>query len=373
MSQKRAHRTAFARALRATLGSAALSLTLASCATFQPATVERVDRGQRFQGRYVSVEAYAWYARAANLEARGDLRGAELAYLEASNADPASGAIWARIGAIRCAQGKSDARPAFDEALSIGTDTAVVLVERGRCALRSRKYQDALEDGEKAVARSPDSIGASLLVVDALLGLGKPRDAERWLDALSARFPGVPVVAEKRSAVARERGDTFRARRAAEALDPTADSALVVEGRAAVDDALVDGRLDLARQRALTLRMQGAELALRAVALGQSKLGLEQARFVLDASPDDANARIAELSALERSGKLEEHSAALVYPTEETTELDALAVLLFGELLERRAGADAASAWLRANPVSTSSDPLVEKLRRRAAGLDAGR
>lgn len=351
---------------------ALLPATVVGCASASGGSVERAENGRRFEGRYVSVEAYAWYARGANLEARGDLRAAEAAYSKAAEADPESGSIRARIGALRCAQGRKDAVDAFADALFTENDTAVVLIERGRCSLHSGHYEEALEDGRAAVSHAPDSIQASLLVVNAYLGLERPEDAERWLDALSARSPGAPVVAEQRAALARARGDVFRARRAAEALDPEGDAELVARGREAVDHALYSGELALARARALTLRMSDAELALRAVALGRAELGLEQARLVLDAAPGDESARVAELSALEQQGKLSEFVESLATAREpEPQELEPLAVLLFGELLERRSGVEAARAWRTSNPVAASHDPLVEKLRRRALEASA--
>src|SRR5690606_15370205 len=107
-----------------------------------------------------------------------------------------------------------------------------VLVERGRCALRGGRFAEALKDGRSAVAISPRSVDANLLVVDALLGLDREEEALRWLDALAAFLPTAQQVQTRRIFEARRRGDTSRERRArelrvaqlsAQTLEPQAD------------------------------------------------------------------------------------------------------------------------------------------------------
>ncbi len=350
------------------LGSVGLLL---GCATLTAPSVERAEQGRRWEGRYIPVESYAWFARGVSFEARGDLAQAEAAYIQAATSDPESGSIWAHIGAVRCARSAKDADEAFDQALDTENDGAVVLTMRARCALAQRRWADALDDGRAAVEREPASIPANLVVVDALVGLARAREAEQWLDALVARYPGALAAQERRRTLAHERGDAFRERRATEALEPEADAALLTEGREALDQALMSDDLELARERAIQLEIPGAVVALRAVALGKTVLGLKQAELVLRAAPDDADARIAELVALERAGNADALSAAIAAPLPEgAAELHPLAALLFGELLENRSGSVAAAAWRAAHPIEPSQDPLVERLRLRLLGTE---
>ncbi len=344
-----------------------LLLVVSGCARFGAPVVERAERGERWQGRYIPVAAYAWYARAASFEGRGQLDDAESAYLEAASADPESGSIWAHIGALRCAQKRDDAEEAFDRAMDTGNDGAVVLTLRGRCALVQGRFEDALDDGRAAVQRDPRLIGASLLVVGALRALGRSAEASRYMNALAARYPNARIVQEEQRELARQNGDVFRAQLAIEALDPEGDSQLAARGHAALDLALMDEDLDLARKRAIVLGVSGSELALRAIALGTPTLAVEQADLVLAASPEDGDARIALLVALERTAQFERLNAVLAQPVSAPAEsLLPLAVLLFGELLEHRSGAEAARAWRAAHPVAPSSDPLLERVRARA-------
>ncbi len=374
--------------------AASLACVLAGCSS-TPSSVDRVHDGRVWRGRYIHSFSYALYARGVHLEAQGHLREAEAAYLEAANHDPQSGSAWARIGAVRCLRGDEDAAvEAFAEGWRTDNDRTLLLLERGRCALRAEDFEAALRDGRAAVARSPRSIEASLLTIDALQGLRRDEEATRWLDALAAFAPGARHVHAQRASHAQARGDVSRERRARErglavisweTLEhPIDDPEVEVRGAAAIDAALQRGDLELAVRRAALLGMRGAEVALRAVALGRPELARRQAEVVLAADPDEANGRVALYLADELLG-----SAARTppqggqrgappssgAPLRSSDALHPLAVMLFGELLDRRVGPLAGELWREAHPLTPSADYLVERVRgrqRASAGLPDG-
>lgn len=360
--------------------TALLCLAAAGCSS-TPSSVDRVHDGKSWRGRYIHSFSYAWYARGAHLEARGLLREAEAAYLEAVSHDPDSGSLWARVGAVRCLRGAAGAGRAFEAGWSTGNDRSLLLVERGRCALRSKDFEAALQDGRAAVRRSPRSIEASLLTIDALLGLDRSEEAMRWLDALAAFAPGALQVHTRRIEEARSRRDVARERRARElrlalvshqTLErPAVDPEVEVRGPAAIDAAIRAGDLELASRRATMLGMRSAEVALRALALGRPDLARTQAELVLAADPGESNGRIALWLADDLvSGNTQAQTwtvptAGQLRPGSSPGDLHPLAVLLFGELLDRRVGSLAGDLWREAHPVATSTDYLVERVRAR--------
>lgn len=340
-----------------------------------PGSVDRVVDGRTWTGRYVNPTAYAWYARGVQLEAEGRLQLAEKAFLEAARHDPKSGSVWARIGALRCLQGAEDSDEAFERGWATGQDRTTLLVERGRCALRSGRSVEALADGREAVSRTPRSLDASLLVIDALLEAGRSEEALRWLDGLAAFAPGARNVQSRRIEEARSRGDVARERRAHEArsaLQPggswnasAGDADLAARGLEALDAALIAGDVDRAFERATKLGVRAPELALRALVLGRPAIARDIATFVLDAGPHDVNARMALLLAGDLSTQPLQSPSPEAWPEGASASLHPLAVLLFGELLDRRIGREAGDSWRRSHPTEPSTDALVERLRAR--------
>src|SRR5262245_27011835 len=79
-----------------------LTLTLCSACAFQAQPVTRIIDGVEANGRPISDDAYAAYARASVLEAEGKDREALMAYRTALAADSGSSEILARIAAIEC-------------------------------------------------------------------------------------------------------------------------------------------------------------------------------------------------------------------------------------------------------------------------------
>src|SRR5690606_3146210 len=191
----------------------------------------------------------------------------------------------------------------------------------------------------------------------------------------AAFTPGARQVHTRRVLQARARGDVSRERRARErhlalvsqeTLErPSDDPEVDVRGPAAVDAALQRNDLELALRRATLLGMRGAEIALRAVALGRPELARKQAELVLAADPNDVNGRVALHLAHELLGSTPPAPTESRDPLPSSGDLHPLAVMLFGELLDRRVGRLASEPWRQAHPVPPSSDYLVERVRRR--------
>jgi tetratricopeptide (TPR) repeat protein len=325
---------------------ALLFAAISGCA--EPGVVRVVD-GRPELGRFISERAYALYGRGAEAEAAGDLDRAEAAFLLASEQDPESPEIWTRLGAIQCARAPSgpESAQSFARALAIDPAFAPALRERARCAGRRGDGAAALADAERALLLDPDDLDTGLVHAEALARAGKAVEAARAARALAARHP--------RSA---------EARRLAEGnAPPEAPLALV-------DAAILAGDPALAQRRALAARITGAELAVRAAALGRAAMARDLAAVALAADPTDASARIALAAAADLRGDLAALADAMARVPKRTTAPSPLARLLFAEILARRVGADAARTWLGTAPEPPAhGDPLLLATHQRVRGV----
>jgi hypothetical protein len=161
-------------------------------------------------------------------------------------------------------------------------------------------------------------------------------DAKLVLRALLARRPHSPEVLRAVGELAQRTGDAALAREAAPPAAPLA----------AVDAALRAGDLATARRRAHEARLTWSELAVRAAALGRAAEAREQAELVLGADPTDVSARIALAAAADLAGDPAAVAAALRAIPPRSRVPSPLARLVLAEVLARRAGLEAARAWL---------------------------
>ena len=148
----------------------------------------RVVNGVPYEGRFILPEAYAAYFVGSEREARGDYRGALLAYRTAHAEDPESPEVWARIGAIECqlspaARGPGASAQAFARGLRLDSSYFSLYFERARCAERAGSWSAALPDATAAVAYRPTDEPSNLLVARLLEALGRKPEARRWLEA----------------------------------------------------------------------------------------------------------------------------------------------------------------------------------------------
>ena len=346
-------------------------------------TVIRVIDGVPTQGRFISYEAYAYYARGTEAEAHGDLPLAITLYRGAAENDAKSVEVWTRLGAASCASpdARAFAEEAFTRAEELDPTYEPLARARARCAADTGHVAEALKHAAHAVSLDPGQDEAVLLYASLLERTGRVVDAERSLDALVIERPTSvqgwlaryelalrlhdAVTAERAARALRQRAPRLATRVAAEvpALAPLAE----------VDAALRAGDLDKARKAARRARLPAPELAVRAAALGLPRLARDQAELVLGADPSSSSARIALAVAADLSGDTTLLATALDAPKDTPTVAPSqLARLLFTDLLGRRAGRDAARAFAGSDLVSPdapSPDPLLEAARKRVRAL----
>ncbi len=350
------------------LGGLAIALA-AGCAS---SGVVRVVDGRPVEGRFVSPRAYAYYARGASAEARGDLPDALRDY-EAAVAEDEGADLWTRIGAVRCAllgaagEGVIDA---WRRAEVIDAAFEPLWRARARCELAAGHASSALVAAERALALDPEQVEASLVVADALAGVGRLEDARRLLGALLARSPTTTSAWRALRDLARRSGDAATLARATERLRTSAEHAPVVaserasERAAQVDRALVHGDLVTVRRLALAAHQPLAEVAVRAAALARPAAARELAETVLAADPHEGSALIALAAAADLEGDSAALDRALSAPLRSPPSPPSpLARLVLTELIARRVGPAPARAILDSTaPAPGEPDPLVDAL-----------
>lgn len=303
--------------------------------------------GQAREGRFVSDLSYAAYARAAQLEALAEYAAAERAYLEAARFDPESAGIWTRVGSVRCAGGQRDAAGAFDTAEHLDPEFAALWYERARCSLRHGQAEQAKEQALRALELDPSHLPTTKVVIDAALLLKQIDEARRYLDAVVAQHPRLPIVQNWRRA-----------------LWP-AVTGYAPSPQAVLDSALLEEEPEVARAIALEQGISESDVAARRVALGQPKIGLQQANQVREADPSDGTAWATVLASADLTGNEELFDRALHELDDDATLPNGLGVVLLAEVLQRRVGEDAARAWLNAAPNDEANDPLLAQKRSR--------
>jgi tetratricopeptide (TPR) repeat protein len=316
--------------------------------------VTRLVRGQPVPGRYISVAAYASYARGAYLESHGDLQGAGVAYEQAARFDDRSAEVWTKIGDLRCRRGDRSAQAAYDEARRLDATYEPIWRSRAECELRRGAPRAALRHALHALTLDPNQEETSLLLVHIYERLGMTRDAERYLDGWVARAPRSVLALKTLLEFAHRHRGGARAEHAQAALRllrSQRQDVLDLTRRDRfydIDRALARGELARARELSVLASVTSGVLAVRAAALGASQLAARQAALVLAADPSDADARIALLVAADLSGDTPLFERGLTRAALDGPVPSALAARLMAELLARRVGAGAANAWLGA-------------------------
>jgi tetratricopeptide (TPR) repeat protein len=362
------------------LTSIALSAAIALAGCAEPMVTRIVD-GRPEAGRFISGAAYALFARGAAAEAAGNLGAAVRAFEMAASEDPQSPEIWTRLGDLHCRTANGGGLPppaaeAFSRAYAADPTYGPLYRERARCLIRSGDLPAALADAERALALDPDDVDTALVRGTVLDRLGRTDDARRALRAVTARRPAASEAWRLLQALAQRTGDAALARECAEHVDGLtreAGAPFPEPSLAAIDRALVAGDLADARRRALKQRLPSAEVALRAVALGRSALGREQAELVLGADPADTSARIALVAAADLRGDTTTVDALMRSMPRHTTTPSPLARCLFAEVLRRRVGAEAALAWLGPAGAAAEGDALLTATEKRVRAALAAR
>ncbi|HEU4410893.1 MAG TPA: hypothetical protein VFS43_36915 [Polyangiaceae bacterium] len=340
-----------------------------------PDRVARSFDGRVVEGSFVPEEAYEAYLRGALAEGRRDYGAAEAAFVEAARRAPDAPDPWVRIAGARCAQPPSSvgaAEAAFARALKLDEGYAPAYAERARCALRRGKLADAERDARRALELAPGDPSTGLLYVEILGRRGERAAALRWLGNLALRQPDEAPLYAKMLELARSSGDVAHGAWAERELarlrpsSPTVPPRPAPGGLDALDALLRRGDLEGARARATEQHLPASALAVRAVALGAYDLGARQARLVLGADPNDADARVAALASADALGDEAGFRALLAAAPGRAGRPSALAALVLAELLRRRSEASAAEAVLDATRAG-DDDPLATLVRKRAA------
>ena len=339
----------------------------------------RVVDGRPSEGRFISGAAYALFARGAAAEANGALTPALRAFEAAAGEDTESAEIWTRLGALHCRLAPEgdvpvSAREAFDRALAADPDHAPGYRERARCLSIRGEAVAAVADAERALALDPDDLDTALVRAAALDRAGRTEDARRALRSIAARRPSASQPWRELLALARRTSDAALAQECAERLRAlgAATARPLDPGSAAlsrIDRAILDDDLPAAQKLALRQRLPGAEVALRAAALGLPALAREQAELVLGADPGDASARIALVAVADLRGDVGAISRLMQSMPRGSSSLSTLGRWLFADVLRRRVSAEAALAWLgEVRAEGAEADPLLAATAKRVRG-----
>lgn len=318
--------------LRLILLALALALPFSSGCAQGSGGVTRMAEGVRYEGRYISPEAYAAYLLGVERETRGDHAGALRAYLEAHAEDPDSPEVWARIGTVRClatpaAQGPGAARSAFERGIRQDPEYYANYFERARCTERAQHFNAALPDALIAIARRPHDESVNLLVARLLEALGRGGEARTWLESfqLYRRSPS-PAVAH---ALERLRQGARTAREPAGPANPKgAEPFSSLLGEAGASARPAQSAPDQASAAGLFQDLRD----------GRAARARERAAAAFDADPSNADAWVATLvacDALHDDACFEATLSALKTPSL-TPSRTALGYLR--ELLSRRTG-----------------------------------
>jgi tetratricopeptide (TPR) repeat protein len=329
----------------------ALAAQVAACSYYPNTVVRRVD-GREVEGRFVSNQSYALYARGALFEAEGRLEAAAEHYALALESDPESPELHTRIGSLRCRMQKGDAEQAFARAERLDDGYEPLWHERALCARSRGLVRDALSHALVAAELDPDRVATTLLVAKLYAELNHEEEAFRWLDALAVRSPRSVAAHRAMLNLAVRHDDRARALSASLALQALAGDALALDGAgkpptagAAIDAALLRDDAERAAALSLALGLPPTHVPLRALALGRPLLSLREARRLLDADPGNADAWVAALVALDLLRDEATFAALLAELPVEPGKLGAEAAAELEALLARRIGRAAKDAF----------------------------
>jgi tetratricopeptide (TPR) repeat protein len=384
--------------MKAWLTLAALGIALGGCTGGSP--VVRVYDGRIVHGRWIAPEAYAAFLRGVLAEESGDLPGALAAYRKAAEEDDDDAAVWARIGEVYCKMDRGDRRAddAFARAEKADASYAGALEAQARCAKLRGKHAEATRLAGRAVAADPTNVDLGALLVQADAKRGDPRTRARAV-ALTVAHGERPVAWDALVAWGRAHHDAGLVARGLEGLVRTAPMrerevelgvlSLLGEGhvsfaqkvaasiadaprklqihgptdptvaRLAVDEALVRGDAAAAERRATRGHVPAAEVAARALLLGQRDVAISMAETVVRADPGASAAHMV-LTAIKGEAP-RGHGEALVHPTDDPP---ALCAFVLADRVATAAGAAAARGWLERmrHAPAAARDPLAISL-----------
>lgn len=223
--------------------------------------MERIEDGRRSLGRVVPPEAYAAYAAGIEYEAAGQKVAARDSYDEARRLDPESGAAWAALGRVTCAEAPESALRTFADGLERAAERLPIWIARATCLTEHGELERALLDARMALGVAPAMPRLTELHANILERMGRTEEAAASRRALDFYL----------------RGDSSQ-------REVTSDVT-------SVDQALARGDFAAAERLSVGLLSSG-ELALRALTLGQTEHARALAALVLAAEPSNADAAV---------------------------------------------------------------------------------
>lgn len=345
------------------------ALVIAGCAGWALAcggydkTVRLVD-GELITERPISASAYAAYANAARLEARGELRLALDAYRDALSYDSHSVDIQTRIATLTCQLSPNDANQEFEDALDLDENYEGLWRQWALCELRRGKLTRSLRMARRALEVAPRSLEASLALMQVYEARKEPEAAVRVLVAYVIQFPESQEAWRELYHVARRQHDPVWNHAAGLVLNQRASNdkpltALENTPWASVGRALVEQGLAHARNTAVQLGVSTLDLGWIALERQHADLALEQADLVLSANPNNLEAAILGVTAAHRSTRPAEFSRWLRrVPQGNARELSPYVNEQFMTLLRERVGPQAAVAFAHRLHAAESPVPL---------------
>lgn len=341
----------------------------------------RVMDGDTVVGRFIDEKAYDAYLRGAILEQEGQLEEAEAAYQTAHETDPNGVAPLVRLAAVRCARGGVTSYQRAEEALAAAAKLdptyGPMYTERARCALVQGGVAQAEQDVRKAMWLDPKDAETTVVYARVLTKTGRVVDAVRVLVGFVTWRPQAPEVWAELETLSRAHpgqvdGSILRTRPGRKDSKPGVRGA--AEDLESIDRAIAGRDLPAARDRALRHALGTGAVAVRAAALGQWEVALEEAAVVLFADPWNPDARAA-LMSLPDLGKARQRLGEgawgrLLAGMADPARPSPLGALVLADALKRRVGDDAARLFLQGygEIAAEPRDPLQETLRARVVG-----
>jgi hypothetical protein len=223
------------------------------------------------------------------------------------------------------------------------------------------------------VALDPSRDGTVLLYARLLVEGDQPEEALRWLRALALRSPASLEVWEAIAEAAGRAEDAAWHRHAEQRIALLRDKYGQRAGKggdrpwSALDAALLDRDLKLARRRARLARIDPRLVSARAIAVGRPEVALEEAELRLGADPEDSDARVALALAADLMGQSERSVEVLRARPDGAAPLGPVGRMLLAELLLRHAGLPALGEWTASDEQGSGpiERELLERLRAR--------
>lgn len=311
------HDTEFRPRLAPTFFRAIAAVLVSCCACSFQSNTQRNIGGQLVDGRRISPEAYAQFARASYAEHTHRLGEAEKGYWKALQLDPKSPALWSRLGAIRCALNQDNGSSEFEQAHQLAPLFAPAALRHSSCLELRGEWEKATSLAEHAVQLAPDSETANKSWARLLRHGGKTEKSALVALAFSLRHPEIrpsPTAGEERHSM----------------FSPN-----------------FAGETKPIGSRARRMAPSAIAPALTALNQGDPELARERITPLLRASPADPNCLIVALLVAERLqdlkwlSKLLRSSKASSSPSRETAQQ-------LAKLLHRRLGTRASREWFQA-------------------------